>query len=60
MTITEFKKMIQYNIDKIDNLAIIEMKFTGHTEEESQQICILNCLGKLEQAINGTVQEDLK
>ena len=60
MTEKKLKEKANKLLSKLENLIKDEMPFQGNLETESQKVCILNAIRKVEMNINGIKKKDLK
>ena len=59
MDVTDFQLTLECSTQDMLDYVNQHMKNDGDTAETSQRICIINAINELEQAINGTTDEDL-
>jgi len=55
----QLQETLQAQIEILQELINDNIKSTGNTEEECQQLTLLNALSNFEYAVNGIEEEDL-
>ena len=60
MTAEKLKEKAAKILSELEDLINKEMPYKGDSEKESQKVCILNAIRKVEMNINGIENKDLK
>ena len=60
MTAEKLKEKAAKILSELEDLINKEMPYKGDSEKESQKVCILNAIKKVEMSINGIEKKDLK
>ena len=59
MKVEAFQAEAEEHLAALENLVLISVKKTGDKEEDCQQVTLLNALKSVDQAVNGTTEEDM-
>lgn len=55
----DFQEKAENLLSSLEYLVNETMIDDGNSEEDSQRLCIMNAIGKVQQCINGTEQSDI-